>query len=206
MGVTPPYRIETERLVIRCWEPPDARPLRAALDASLDHLRPWLPWAEREPQPLDEAVERLREFRGAFDRDEDYMYGIFSPDEDLVLGGTGLHPRVGTDGLEIGYWLAAASTGHGFAREATAALTRIAIEWCGVDRVEVRVDPANAQSLRVPRRLGFTEEATLRRRLPGKGRGELRDVVIFTLLASELRGTPCASVPVTCFDAAHRLL
>ena len=52
--------------------------------------------------------------------------------------------------------------------------------------------------LRIPRALGFTEEATLRRRLPGKGRGELRDVVVFSLLASELSGTPCALMREAC--------
>ena len=48
----PPYRIETDRLTIRCWEPRDAPLLKQAVDASLDHLRPWMPWARDEPTPL----------------------------------------------------------------------------------------------------------------------------------------------------------
>ena len=44
---TPPYRIVTERLVLRCWEPRDAAALKEAVDASLDHLRPWMPWAQQ---------------------------------------------------------------------------------------------------------------------------------------------------------------
>ncbi len=51
--VPPPYRIRTERLTIRCWEPRDASLLKDALDSSLDHLRPWMPWALEEPRPLD---------------------------------------------------------------------------------------------------------------------------------------------------------
>lgn len=42
-GSAPAYRIVTPRLVIRCWNPPDAPLLKAAIDASLDHLRAWMP-------------------------------------------------------------------------------------------------------------------------------------------------------------------
>lgn len=34
------YRVETDRLVLRCWSPADAPVLRAALDACDAHLRP----------------------------------------------------------------------------------------------------------------------------------------------------------------------
>src|ERR1700759_5294954 len=38
----PPYRIETERLVLRCWNPADAEALKEAVDASIEHLLPWM--------------------------------------------------------------------------------------------------------------------------------------------------------------------
>ena len=94
MGVrTPPYRIETERLVIRCYEPEDAPLLKAAVDSSIEHLLPWMPWARFEPQSLDEKVELCRMFRGQFDLDENYVYAIFTPDETEQLGGSGFHKR-----------------------------------------------------------------------------------------------------------------
>ena len=46
----PPYRIVTERLVLRTWEPRDAPLLKEAVDSSIDHLLPWMPWAAHEPQ------------------------------------------------------------------------------------------------------------------------------------------------------------
>ena len=49
-GQGPAYRIHTQRLVLRCWQPTDAPLLKAAIDASLEHLRPWLPWAQHEPK------------------------------------------------------------------------------------------------------------------------------------------------------------
>jgi RimJ/RimL family protein N-acetyltransferase len=196
----PPYAIRTERLLIRCWEPRDAPLLKEALDESLEHLRPWMPWAREEPKPLAEKVSLLRTFRGNFDLGQDFVYGIFAADEREVLGGTGLHPRVGDDAFEIGYWIRAGRTGRGLATEAAAALTRVALELCAVDRVEIRVDPANAASLAVPRKLGFAEEATLRRRLPDEG--ELRDVVVFALFAGDPHVARLAGAEVSAWDAA----
>jgi len=202
----PPYRVRTERLTIRCWEPRDAPLFEEALHTSLDHLRPWMPWAHDEPTPLDEKIDRLRRFRGMFDLGQDFVYGIFTPDESEVLGGTGLHPRVGDEALEIGYWLRASRVGQGLAREAAAALTTVAFRVCGVDRVEIRIDPANESSLRIPRSLGFTEEATLRRRLPTRDGEPLRDAVVFALFAEELDGSAAAAVPVEAYDVLGRAL
>jgi RimJ/RimL family protein N-acetyltransferase len=188
----PPYLIRTERLTIRCWDPRDAPLLKDALDTSLDHLVPWMPWAAAEPKPVEEKADLLRLFRGRFDLGEDFVYGIFTLDEREVIGGSGLHTRVGPGALEIGYWIRASRLGRGFAREAAAALTTVAIRVCGVDRVEIHVDPANEASLRIPRALGFTQEATLRRRLPAMDGGVSRDAVVFTLFADELDGSPVA--------------
>jgi RimJ/RimL family protein N-acetyltransferase len=204
--VPPPYVIRTERLTLRCWEPRDAPLLKDALDTSLDHLRPWMPWAADEPKPLEEKAELLRAFRGRFDLGEDFVYGIFGHDEREVIGGSGLHTRVGPDALEIGYWIRASQAGRGYAREATAALTNAAFRVCGVERVEIRVDPANEASLRIPRVLGFTEEATLRRRLPAAEGEPARDAVVFTLFADELEDSPVAVSAIEAYDVLGRRL
>ena len=188
---------------MRCWEPTDAAALKEAVDYSLDHLLPWMPWAANEPQALQEKIALLRDFRGRFDLDQDYVYAIFSPDESQVLGGTGLHTRHGEDALEIGYWIRSNRIGEGLATEASAAQTRVAFELCGVDRVEIRVDPLNERSRRVPEKLGYTEEATLRRRL---GHPEPRDVVIYSIFRDDFPGSPSASVALEAFDAAGERL
>ena len=202
----PPYVIRTERLTIRCWEPPDAPLLKEALDTSLEHLRPWMPWAAEEPKPVEEKAELLRTFRGRFDLGEDFVYGIFARDESEVVGGSGLHTRVGDGALEIGYWIRASHTRRGLATETTAALTRVAFTVCGVERVELHVDPANVASLGVPRALGFVEEGRLRRRLPGGDGEPLRDMVVFTLFADELDATPAAGIALEAYDALGRTL
>ena len=184
-GPPAPYRIETERLVVRCYEPGDAPLMKEAIDSSLDHLREWMPWAEAEPQTIDEKVALIKRFRAAFDSGENFAYGIFAADESEQLGGSGLHPRTGPGGFDIGYFVRADATRRGFATETAAALTRVGFEVCGADRIEIHVDPRNTASLGVPRKLGFLEEATLRRRLPARKGEPLRDVTIFTMFRED---------------------
>jgi RimJ/RimL family protein N-acetyltransferase len=178
--------------VIRCYEPRDAPLLKAAVDSSIEHLLPWMPWARFEPQTLAQKVELIRTFRGQFDRDENYVYGVFSRDESEQLGGSGFHKRSHEGSLEIGYWVAAGAIGRGIATEVTAVQTR---------------EPGNEQSLRIPRKLGFTEEATLRRRLESVVEGEpRRDTTVFTLLAEELAASPCLQYDYVAYDAAGNRL
>jgi RimJ/RimL family protein N-acetyltransferase len=82
-----------------------------------------------------------------------------------------------------------------------AAVTRAGFEICEVDRIEIQCEPANERSMRIPRKLGYAEEARLRRRLyapPGK---EPRDVVVFSLFRSDYPGSPAASAQLEAFDA-----
>jgi RimJ/RimL family protein N-acetyltransferase len=201
----PAYRIQTPRLVLRCWQPSDAPLLADAITASLDHLRPWMPWVHAEPEELEAKVQRLRGFRARFDTDQDFIYGIFTPGEDEVVGGTGMHPRVGEGALEVGYWIGARHVGQGYATEAAAALTRAGFELHSLERMEIRCDPANERSASVPRKLGYTHEATLRANVVGVDGGR-RDTMVWSLLRGEYAGSPSAATPLQAFDAAGRVL
>jgi len=202
-----PYRIETDRLVLRCYEPDDAPLLKEAVDESIEHLEPWMPWARYEPQPLDQKIELLRGFRSSFDGDVDHIFGIFDLDESRLLGGCGLHPDGGEGSRMIGYWVRADSIGQGIATEVTAVLTRVGFEQCGLRRVDIQVDPDNERSLRIPRKLGFTEDGILRRRLePKEEGGEWRDSVLFSMLEGELPGSPCVAFGYEAYDVIGRVL
>jgi len=190
--------------VIRCYEPRDAPLLKDAVDSSLEHLRPWMPWAEDEPQTLEEKTQLLKSFRAQFDAGENFVLGIFSADETELLGGSGLHPRLEPGGLEIGYFIRASATRQGYITESTAALTRVGFEICQADRIEIRIEPGNEASFGVPRKLGFDEEATLRRRLPGRAGGPLRDVTIFTMFREDF--DPSLAPALRAFDAVGRQL
>src|SRR5207247_5600355 len=113
-------------------------------------------------------------------------------DESEVVGGSGVHRRVGEGALEIGYWIRSSRAGEGLATEVTAALTRVGFELCEVDRIEIHTEPENERSMRIPLKLGYREEARLRRRLYAPPGGELRDAVIFTLFLDEFPSSPMA--------------
>ena len=198
----PAYRIITPQLTIRCYNPSDAQFLQNAITESLEHLLPWMPWAAAEPEDLQVKVERLRAFRSQFDLGQNFAYGIFNSQENHLLGGTGLHPRIGPDALEIGYWIHKDYINHGYATEAAAALTKVAFEIHCVKRMEIHCAVENIRSSAVPRKLGYRHEATLRGRSFANGR--LVDQMVWSLFAEEYPTTPSAALDIAAYDAADR--
>ncbi len=96
-----------------------------------------------------------------------------------MVGSSGLH-RINWDipKFEIGYWCRKRFQGQGYITESTAAITKFAFETLGAKRVEIRCDPKNIRSRRIPERLGFELEGILRNDQLSPS-GELRDTMIF---------------------------
>lgn len=197
--INPAYRIETERLVVRCYQPSDAQLLAESVMENVEHLKSWMPWAHNEPEPFEEKVKRVKRFRGMFDLNQDYVYGIFNPEETKQLGGTGLHTRLGANELEIGYWIHKDFVNKGLVTESTAALVRVAFEIIHIHRVEIHCDPGNQASASIPRKLGFTHEGTLRAKTPFLDRWS--DSMIWGLLETEYPNSPSVNAKIKVFDA-----
>ncbi len=195
----PAYRIESERLVIRCYNPKDALHLQKSIQESVEHLRPWMPWVKSEPEELKVKIERLRMFRADFDLSKNYIYGVFDPNETELVGGTGLHPRVGLNAFEIGYWINVNHVNKGYATEISAALTKVAFEVERVNRVEIHCDPNNIKSAAIPKKLGYVYEATLRNRTKNI-EGELIDSMIWSLLKEDYSKSPATKAKIVAYD------
>lgn len=158
-----PERIETPRLVVRLWAIADVGAMHDAVTASTEHLRPWMPWIAAEPLTVVDRRGLVAQWLDEWNAGGDAVYGIFTRPEGetgptadpQVVGGTGLHRRIGEGGLEIGYWIHVEHLRLGYAREAAAALTSAALEQPGIDRVEIRHDTANEASGLIPKSLGY---------------------------------------------------
>lgn len=174
-----PHRFESERLIIRCPQPGDGPAMAAAVAASLEELRLWLPWAMDEPS-AGASESYARRGYARFITREDLPLVVLHKASGAIIGGSGLHridwevPR-----FEIGYWLHTGYTGQGYMTEAVTAITHFAIHTLGARRVEIRCDARNERSVAVARRAGFTLEATLRQEQRHHLTGELRDTLIF---------------------------
>jgi RimJ/RimL family protein N-acetyltransferase len=179
-----PDQIETARLVLRRWRPEDAPRLKALVDANLDHLRPWMPWAMQEPSPVEVIGERLERFERHHRDGLEWTMAICLAGDDTLIGGAGLHPRIGPNALEIGYWIAEPHTRRGFATETAAALTATAFAMPHIEHVEIRCDPRNVASARVPAKLGYRHSETLTANTVTPT-GEPRDTMIWTITRRE---------------------
>lgn len=196
------YRIETERLVIRCYEPGDAPKLHEAITRSLDHLRPWLPWVQQEPKPPEARAGLIRLFRGQFDLGLDYAFGIFDKEEKEVIGSTGLHTRIGRNAREIGYWIGIDHIGRGYATEAVSALVKTGFSIEGLSRIEIRCAPENTRSQHVPEKLGFKMENIVKRILYQ----DMVETMIWSMTKKEYASSLIRHVQMRAYDLTGDLL
>lgn len=193
------YRIETERLIIRCYQPSDAHLLWQSVNESIEHLRPWMPWINNEPEDVQAKLERIRKMRANFDSDTDYTFGIFDKTEQTLIGSTGLHTRVGKDAREIGYWINVNEINKGYATEAVCALTKIGFEIEHLARIEIHCDSRNTNSFSIPKKLGYQLEATLKGRF--RDNNDIpRDKMIWTLFSENYCHTNIKSTLLKAFD------
>lgn len=154
----PPEILRHGAVELRRWRANDLETLYQVATESLDHLRPWMPWAANHDRKQYEGF--LVRSKKEWETGQDYTYAITSRAE--VIGSCGLHRRTEPGVLEIGYWLHPARTGMGLATMAAAALVDAGRGLRDVERIEIRHDEANPASGAVARRLGFAEVERVR--------------------------------------------
>jgi RimJ/RimL family protein N-acetyltransferase len=150
----PPERIEAAEVVLTRGSALVVEEFIVAVNASLDHLRPWMPWAQ-EPANAQSIGGFLLGAEADWVAHRAFQYIITASGGSSFLGCCGLHARLGPGALEIGYWVHADHVGRGVATAAAGALTSTALSLAEVERVEIRCDAANARSAAVARRLGY---------------------------------------------------
>ena len=178
-----PDRIDSERLYIRPILPGDGKKVHEAINRSREEFKQWLPFAHKQ-QTAEETEENIIRAYAAFLLREDIRLHIFRKEDDAFIGATGLH-RINWDipKFEIGYWIDTQYSGKGYMTEAVGALTRFAFQDLSANRVEIRCDPDNINSRRIPERLGYTLEGILQQDSLSADGSTVRDTCIFAKTA-----------------------
>ena len=153
-------RIETDRLILRTWRDDD-RPAFAAINRCPEVMR-YL------DGPIDAAASDAmidRQIAGQAAQGQ-CLWAVERRGDARLLGYCGLriggHPGTGVaDELEIGWRLARAAWGQGYAREAAAASLDWGFAHTDRSRITAWTVPANTASWGLMRRLGMTARPDL---------------------------------------------
>ncbi|WP_134738503.1 GNAT family protein [Nocardioides sp. 503] len=180
----PTPHLQTARLRLRPFVDADADALYA-LHSNAHVLRYWdsPPWTDRSRLERFLASCRQVEAEGTGAR-----LVLEHASDGAFLGWIGLtHWDATHHKASLGYVLAEAAWGHGYATEAARAVLQWAFDTLGLNRVQAETDTRNLASARVLEKLGFVHEGTLREDCVVDG--DLSDSWVFGLLRREWRAT-----------------
>lgn len=155
-----PELITTERLVLRRWRAPAHTAALAAVNASPEAVR-----FLNRGVPFTPEQSRLQSERFAAHWDR-FGFGLWAVEaEGTVIGFTGLcHPLwfpAYAHEVEAGWRLHPSAWGRGYATEAARAALAAADAHLELERVIACIDPANAASIAVARRVGMLKGVTV---------------------------------------------
>jgi RimJ/RimL family protein N-acetyltransferase len=151
----PPEIIDAGPVVLSRNSVDEAELVATAIRDSLDHQRPWMPWAMEENATVEHQAARLAGVAAAWDAGTEFVYVARFEGDPSFVGMIGMHRRIGPRGIEIGYWAHARHAGRGYMSAAARAITEAAAALPDIDRVEIHTDEANVRSAAIPRKLGF---------------------------------------------------
>lgn len=180
-----PMPIQTERLLIRPPQLGDGSIINAAVVESYDVLKLIMPWAQTLPD-IEDSEEFVRLVAANWilkNNAEPYLpLSIFRLNTMEYIGGTGFH-HINWDvpAFETGYWLNVRHQNQGFMTEAVNAIARYAFLELHAKRLEIRCDITNIRSKKIPERLGFHLEATLKKNRINQQTQAPSDTLIYAL-------------------------
>lgn len=142
--------INTERLLLRGFEPRDWRDLHEYLsDAEVVKYEPYHPFTEE--QSKREAIHRSG---------DESFWAVCLKDRMKMIGNVYLSKR-DLDTWELGYVFNMHFQGKGYATEAAKALVDYAFSFCRARRIVAMCNPLNESSWRLLERLKFRREGHL---------------------------------------------
>lgn len=147
----PPAEVETVRLRLRRPRPSDAGDVYAY--GSDAHVSRFLSWPTH--RTLEDARLFLEHATRVWAQGTEFPYAIERVEDRRVIGGITLTPRP-AGAWRVGYVLARAHWGNGYASEALQAVLDVAFHEVHAKEVEALVHPDNAGSVHVLEKAGFS--------------------------------------------------
>lgn len=145
-------------------------------------LKPWEPTWPRDDLTRMAYRRRLRRYHREIRADEGYAIFVYEAASGHLAGGITLaHVKRGvTQSCSLGYWMGERFAGNGLMGDAVRAIIPFCFDTLGLNRVEAATLPHNERSIRLLKRVGFTEEGYARRFLCING--AWRDHILFGLV------------------------
>jgi [ribosomal protein S5]-alanine N-acetyltransferase len=179
VSATPTLR--TARLVLGAFEADDAPELqRLAGDREIADTTVAIP----HPYDLDHALAWIGNQRKEAARGRAANFAVRLSAGSPIIGSVGLRD-IDAEHLqaELGFWIGKEWWGHGYAREAAAAVIRFGFETLGLNRICAHHMLRNPAAGKVLQHVGMLREGVLRQRVRKWGIHE--DVVLYAILRDD---------------------
>jgi ribosomal-protein-alanine N-acetyltransferase len=175
--------LKTERLVLRRWDEADLEPF-AALNSDPETMRYFPSMLSRE-----QSDALAREISRVIEQEGWGLWAVEVLDGPHFVGFVGLNePRFEahfTPAIEVGWRLARAHWGHGYATEAAKAAIDFGFGELDLQEIVAMIAPANARSRAVAEKLGMSRNAADDFDHPRIPDGPLRRHVLYRLQRSD---------------------
>ena len=158
-----PSSLETERLLIRCYQHGDGKSLFSLVDKNREHLKGHADYAT-EIMDETQAEIKIRELAANWVARTRFVMGIWEKDNiHTYVGEIWIEPaKWDVPSFEIGWFLDKDHEGKGFATEAAKASIAFLFEDLNAHKVVAKARETNTKSCRVAERCGFVKEGLLR--------------------------------------------
>ncbi|HAZ13067.1 MAG: hypothetical protein A2X86_09755 [Bdellovibrionales bacterium GWA2_49_15] len=174
----PSIELKTPRLILKRHHVSESHIMGQAVRKNYARFLLIFPWVH-EHYGSDDALKFIENSLIQWDRAEMFDFSIYNQQMEY-LGNVGVHTIRWEHGrAEIGYWIKQEFEGQGHVTEAVYALIQELFSM-GFNRIEIRCDPENERSKKIPERLGMQLEGHFHEHVFQQG--AYRDTLVYALL------------------------
>ncbi len=175
--------IVDEQVQLRSYQPEDAPELFRTIEASRQHLRPWLNWIDKHTR-LEHTQHFIQYTINQLNQQDGLYVGIFKEKE--VVGELCMYDwKRDVKKAQVGYWIGVQHSGKGLLHQCLIRFMDFLFEKTGLNKIEIHFVQANQRSARVAEKLGCKTEGILRQSYLRNGL--LDDLIVTGILKQEWR-------------------